>query len=88
MSDYIIIRVKRPEDYEGVTPDLVAEDFIATAQYGQWEWEARDEDVSLAQDAARWRLCWDMQYDLGSCDLQRIDDYVAKDAASEASKED
>lgn len=42
----------------------------------------------MAQDAARWRLCWDMQYDLGSCDLERIDDYVAKDAAFEASRKD
>lgn len=43
MSEYIIIRVKRPEDSADVIPEILAEDFIATAQYGQWEWEAWDE---------------------------------------------
>lgn len=44
MSEYILIRVKRPEDSEDVIPEILAEDFIATAQYGQWEWEAWDEE--------------------------------------------
>lgn len=46
MSEYILIRVKRPEDYDDVCADLVAEDFIQTAMYGKWEWEAWDETES------------------------------------------
>lgn len=44
MSEYILIRVKRPEDYDDVGADMVAEDFIQTAMYGEWEWEASEDD--------------------------------------------
>lgn len=54
MSEYILIRVKRPEDSEDVIPEILAEDFIATAQYGQWEWEAWDEPKCGACGGTGW----------------------------------
>lgn len=38
-SDYILIRIKRPEDYEDVHPELVVEDFLSTPRNPVWEME-------------------------------------------------
>ncbi|WP_446903053.1 DUF551 domain-containing protein [Burkholderia sp. YIM B11467] len=40
--DYIEIRVKRPEDYDDVCAELVAEDFLATHGGGSWQYEVAD----------------------------------------------
>ena len=41
--EYIVIRVKRPEDYDDVCAELVAEDFLATHDNGHWEYEVTDD---------------------------------------------
>lgn len=38
-SDCILIRIKRPEDYEDVHPELVVEDFLSTPRNPVWEME-------------------------------------------------
>ncbi|MDN7545062.1 DUF551 domain-containing protein [Burkholderia cenocepacia] len=40
--EYIVIRVKRPEDYDDVCAELVAEDFLATYDGGNWQYEVVD----------------------------------------------
>ncbi|WP_257819800.1 hypothetical protein [Burkholderia glumae] len=47
--DYIVIRVKRPEDYKDVCAELVAEDFLGSHLAFEWEYEVADEP----DDAAR-----------------------------------
>jgi len=42
--EFIVIRVKRPEDYEDVCAELVAEDFLATHDNGHWEYEVADDN--------------------------------------------
>lgn len=37
-----MIRVKRPEDYDDVCPELVAEDFLSTHDGGSWQYEVAD----------------------------------------------
>ncbi|WP_155631456.1 hypothetical protein [Burkholderia cepacia] len=44
--DYIVIRVKRPEDYDDVCAELVAEDFLATHGGENWEYEIADDGAS------------------------------------------
>lgn len=44
--DYIVIRVKRPEDYDDVCAELVAEDFLATHDNGHWEYEVDDDGAA------------------------------------------
>lgn len=43
-ATHIIIKVKRPEDYEDVDAQIVADDFVETARHRQnaWEWEVVD----------------------------------------------
>ncbi len=38
-SDWVTVRIKRPEDYDDVAPEIVVEDFIQTARHGGWEYE-------------------------------------------------
>ncbi|MBN3839307.1 hypothetical protein [Burkholderia sp. Ac-20349] len=40
--EFIVIRVKRPEDYDDVHAELVAEDFLATHDGGCWQYEVAD----------------------------------------------
>lgn len=35
----VYIRITRPEDYDDVHPDLVAEDFLDSRGRGEWDWE-------------------------------------------------
>ncbi|MGW4948640.1 DUF551 domain-containing protein, partial [Actinoplanes sp. NPDC004185] len=42
LPDQISIRVKRPEDYDGVHAELVAEDFLATHDGGNWQYDIAD----------------------------------------------
>ena len=45
----VIIRIKRPEGYEDVAPELVAEDFArtATSAHPPWEWSVVTDMLEL-----------------------------------------
>ncbi|MCM2537677.1 hypothetical protein NDN94_07530 [Burkholderia glumae] len=48
--DYVVIRVKRPEDYKDVCAELVAEDFLGSHLAFEWEYEVADEPDGAARD--------------------------------------
>ncbi|WP_186042970.1 hypothetical protein [Burkholderia gladioli] len=48
--DYIVIRVKRPEDCKDVCAELVAKDFFGTHLAVKWEYEVTDEPGDAARD--------------------------------------
>lgn len=44
---YIMIRVRRPDEYEDVAAQLVAEDFLATHDNGNWHYDVTDGESAL-----------------------------------------
>lgn len=48
LTDEVLIAIKRPEDYEDVAPELVAEDFI-NARGNGFEWHVVEQEQSLSE---------------------------------------